>query len=592
MPQYSELFWCEDQHCWLRFAVDEASGEISLEQADIKRIHGQQAFLSPWRQVALTVDTEWTVYNMTGTVCRQIRWTDKGLFRRNYNRVLKYEVFEQWQKGRWDRARKTGFTGDFNELDLASLNQSKLAIIEPVTDEQQQDIWQSLRAYELLEIIKVQKFPHPGGEFEQWFFSRMKYLLPQLLDDKVRTIDEFIAQIDELLLEGNVAFAEFIKRECAAGQYQQRFGRPLPTLPSDYWQRIVLLTVAKLLKAFKEVLLPFTQDSEAPIDHAWAGITESTQACTRSMLSQEALTDLHRTALANCDFHLDGEVRNDLRSLIWEYYIESCLLGFDLKNFKSLHEYRHTLHEIVTNEHHPLHQKIGYESATTHFWRECVPQYQMIGIEHGLIKRFIFDVLEQEMAICDQFLGIEPLVLNPEEALLQEMGLNTLDMQQQQAQVAELVACVARAQEHYRDWYGMGYSDNFLTRGGKTDCLSINGMGLFTFWRHGSYGQERAETLVRDLEHNGEQALPTLVAFLEDDMTRLHRHSFASFLFDELIRYKKETKLVPELDEFLLINDEFKPGADNKYTQDQLDSFCQTLNGLQAGLSHTASYRV
>ncbi len=81
---------------------------------------------------------------------------------------------------------------------------------------------------------------------------------------------------------------------------------------------------------------------------------------------------------------------------------------------------------------------------------------------------------------------------------------------------------VSNAQEKYKKWYG---GENL--RGDK---------GCFTFFRHGKDGQIRAVELKNQILNMSEKfdAVAEINKHLRSDDTKYHRHSFASFLLDEL----------------------------------------------------------
>ena len=65
--------------------------------------------------------------------------------------------------------------------------------------------------------------------------------------------------------------------------------------------------------------------------------------------------------------------------------------------------------------------------------------------------------------------------------------------------------------------------------------------GFFSWARHGAYGQTRAKKFMEIITTMDEEANITAAinGYLLDDKTRYHRHSFASFLLDELKAIKR-----------------------------------------------------
>lgn len=91
--------------------------------------------------------------------------------------------------------------------------------------------------------------------------------------------------------------------------------------------------------------------------------------------------------------------------------------------------------------------------------------------------------------------------------------------------LCNLSLAINKATKRYCEWY-------------KTKDSHFRGRStpIFTFFRHGQTGQKRARLLhnkVTDLD-DITTATNLINEFLKDDKTRYHRHSFASFLLDEL----------------------------------------------------------
>lgn len=88
---------------------------------------------------------------------------------------------------------------------------------------------------------------------------------------------------------------------------------------------------------------------------------------------------------------------------------------------------------------------------------------------------------------------------------------------------------VEKAQSRYHEWYNQ--KDN-VDRGER---------GFFTWFRHGSHGQEKALKFKSDIQKHDKlhQVQADITNLLIHKSTRFHRHSFASFLLDELVNLKK-----------------------------------------------------
>lgn len=90
---------------------------------------------------------------------------------------------------------------------------------------------------------------------------------------------------------------------------------------------------------------------------------------------------------------------------------------------------------------------------------------------------------------------------------------------------------VNEAQKKYSDWYAK------LSLWHDTPSPARGPNGFFTWFRHGEHGQQKALMLNNDiqgLKGSSEEAKVIINTFLNDSKTRYHRHSFSSFLLDEL----------------------------------------------------------
>lgn len=88
---------------------------------------------------------------------------------------------------------------------------------------------------------------------------------------------------------------------------------------------------------------------------------------------------------------------------------------------------------------------------------------------------------------------------------------------------------VTKAQESYKEWYD--------DKDGVKEIRGRDGFFSRWFFRHGPSGQKRAsefkDDIVRNI-HDEENAIERINELLQDSKTAYNRHSFASFLLDEL----------------------------------------------------------
>ena len=124
---------------------------------------------------------------------------------------------------------------------------------------------------------------------------------------------------------------------------------------------------------------------------------------------------------------------------------------------------------------------------------------------------------------------MQPETVTPTKDLRLEKGdggdnlapLKTLDKM-------AISSAMNQALTNYQNWYN----------GQKPSPRGEN--GFFSWLRHGSYGQARATALNDAVSHcgNADDAIAKINEFLTDGKTRYHRHSFASFMLDELSAIK------------------------------------------------------
>lgn len=98
----------------------------------------------------------------------------------------------------------------------------------------------------------------------------------------------------------------------------------------------------------------------------------------------------------------------------------------------------------------------------------------------------------------------------------------------------DYIDAVEKAVQKYHEWYS-----------GKKEHRGAN--GWFTWIRHGLTGQHKANLFLNNINSckTLDEAIQQINDFLKDTDTRYHRHSFSSFLLDELIPLGQPWETIP-----------------------------------------------
>ncbi|MBA2656513.1 MAG: hypothetical protein H0U70_05945 [Tatlockia sp.] len=217
-------------------------------------------------------------------------------------------------------------------------------------------------------------------------------------------------------------------------------------------------------------------------------------------------------------------------------FIKTVLYALDFKGFNEIADYIYTLEDIVENKENPLHQAIIREAARTEL-DQLISKDTDANLQssHYMQKQsFLFKILKEEIKILAKEFGIASILLNEISYREQEVkiieadnGFSFIDeeINPDMNQLDLIKRAVQTAQTNYKNWYegtnSMRGPDRFFSR-----CE----------FRHGVFGQTRAfdlNTLISTSD-NFESAVFLINNFLTDNSTNFNRHSFASFVLDEL----------------------------------------------------------
>ncbi|PJE17402.1 MAG: hypothetical protein CK430_02790 [Legionella sp.] len=225
--------------------------------------------------------------------------------------------------------------------------------------------------------------------------------------------------------------------------------------------------------------------------------------------------------------------------------LDHVLAEYPYNKFETCADYLKFLKHLIEIYDDPLHQQINQVAYQT----DVDIELGLVGdellrrslIEHK--KTVFFNLLREEVAfICQEF-NKEYNILSPEDIAEPELEqpLQIYEREQELyetiyegsnpelTQLEQIQIAVTLAQCNYREW--------FEDKSGVKEIRGRDGFFSRWFFRHGDSGQKRAINFSTEIhaEQITENEATTLVnSLLRDNKTAYHRHSFASFLLDEL----------------------------------------------------------
>jgi hypothetical protein len=206
--------------------------------------------------------------------------------------------------------------------------------------------------------------------------------------------------------------------------------------------------------------------------------------------------------------------------------LERILDSSDLQYQVTETTYQDVSQNIVESSEHPVHQRIVALSQNENTMADYVlnPLQETELHEticHQKLQLFL-DVLKANQQLMhepasakESSIALTPsTVRNPDEAVKIESSTKLNQ---------KIITALEQAQQKYAKWYN--HEQQY--RGAN---------GFFSWARHGSYGQARALTLTKQIKDctEAQAMMDSINKFLTDSKTRYHRHSFSSFLLDEL----------------------------------------------------------
>ncbi|KTD17592.1 hypothetical protein [Legionella jordanis] len=294
-----------------------------------------------------------------------------------------------------------------------------------------------------------------------------------------------------------------------------------------------------------------------------------------SAFKQDILKKARQHARNNVESPLFNEAQLDF--LYSQFSDELDEFSFD--SFETSLDYLRALKEIISNREHSVHQKLNARAAATDFDREIfvatadhntqefIRTYNSDEQRRRRLyaekKEYFFNLLIEEGKYLARELGIDidfSSVLAVEEERraehvlvpfnrdagidyppnsdlievgefqFEELDRYADEQLMEDIELIDLRTAVANAQENYEKWYK---KDN--------SCRNDRGPnGFFSWFRHGKTGQQFAAAFKNEVNTADKiSAIASINEFLLAPKTAYHRHSFASFLLDELTKLKE-----------------------------------------------------
>ena len=244
----------------------------------------------------------------------------------------------------------------------------------------------------------------------------------------------------------------------------------------------------------------------------------------------QSKASLYTGFVDNIESPFSAEQRDELI-----YPLPSSLIDFDIKNYPNPDAYLTALHDVIYNDSDKTHMALIHQAART---VDC-PSLKSTNIDQETLfvmkKNFLFDLLTHVYNYIRQQFGLNldatiqaeqapiPAQENPAQIEIEALVTEEESAPLPTNELPAIQRAVASAQQKYLEWY-------------KGEQPHRGANGFFSWARHGAYGQTRAHELHNkiQLEKDCPDAIEHINHFLTQGHTRYHRHSFASFLLDEL----------------------------------------------------------
>lgn len=543
-------FWCVEENAWLRFDVNE-KGEAFAQMARMNKHH--PTLTNPWQQVDLT---HWHVFDETmeegdPDAHSYFVLRDQAIFRFNGTSKLTQQpmvtrlTIGQDNQANWTVATKTRLFENFATLPKTCPN-----ISLPMTPEDFLVVWDQIKGHlDLSEIANTVHSEFNQAQREELIGSLEPYVSFQTQSTPLSYLDT----LQKILNNEATSTREELKQQAARTvDYDTLIGSTINDLPKK--KETFFLNVIRALYNHICALLHIKPlPSKDTLVTMEPNVTREVPALKTSPLPPHTRAKAIRLDYINHQetslFSLDQQ-----QELIAS--LEKILDRSELQHQITEVNYQQMSHNIVEDIEHPVHQAIlalTYDEDTRAD-RMLNPsrndELQEI-IRYNKLK-FFLGVLKTngEHTIEPGSEKDSSIASTPSTIKGSEKAANKTSSKLNQ----QIIVALQQAQHKYAEWY-------------KQEQQHRGPNGFFSWARHSSYGQTRALTLTNKIEDctDTQTMMDSINQFLIDSETRYYRHSFASFLLDELTQIESTHWALLRAD------------ASNHYDKSEVNDTCSAI---------------
>jgi len=547
-------FWCVESNGWLRFDTDNGVAELALID-DNPTFSAEEPILStPWHEAG---DGIFHVFLKDVNKHEYYCLKDQILYRLDgENTLTGLKAVSKYSNETWSRENKSRV---FDGL-IKSTTQPDADFKYPLTPEQQEALkkvkamlakekWRAIQANDNLPIIIAGAMNNGLSEDQNTDLAHLlnNYFAASGFSAKnYETHEQYLAALRDLIIsqenihhEGLVNLAartvdpipslEVLGDTQAINQLKKYFFFEILNEMYNYIRKQFGLAEEQLTLITAK--LQHTDNSALADAPAVINAQDIEQAEDRKVI--EDTEDLpspipheHRFIKENLLEHLTTNFSVEQCQILIDQLADS-LAEILSHNFDTIEDYLANLCAIVRDENNQYHQRIIALTFADDFNPENSEELRqekydlflnILSLEIGESTSPIF---ENHSTVKDlqQEDTSESTTLGNGDGTVVEKPQTTIENK-----LMIIRFCMDKAQIKYQNWYD----------GQKPSPRGEN--GFFSWLRHGSYGQLRAKKLNDAIKRsdNAADAISKIDEFLTDRQTRYHRHSFASFMLDEL----------------------------------------------------------
>ena len=544
-------FWCVESNAWLRFVVERERGAI----AQMAMIDTNNPFLTrPWQ---LIEPGNWHAFDTQCNTHQHYRLDKKTLYRcSGINSITGLPVVDAlYGEDKDSQPQWRPVPRRIQVFDDATPMQTPLkdGVNLPLTPEQQNEIWHEVQKKDPL-ILEV------TSEFDinqrDELVEALKVALAGFKANQYPNFEAYLTALRDVVCNPQNRHHEVLLNQAARTvDYPSLANSPIKELPLKKMQFFLDLLAAAYNYIRRKFGLPsewLTGDIESPEPTALhVGSQAVAQQQAKALPIKLRGGEFRREFIGRIHLHIfSPEQRLDLL-----VQLETGLTDFFNGHFNNLQAYCNNLNQVVNNDENEYHQFI----QALPFSNDTQADRELCDLDINMLRdakrEFFFNVLREELAALTQQIGVSAAKSVTSGAPPNERhdnGLqagNTPPAPQRinkrigmptvlegkvgpQPLIVKLKTAVISAQKNYAEWY---LDSNLYPHRGPN--------GFFSWARHGAYGQNRAGKLMESVKgiHDEQSVTSAINDYLRDDKTRYHRHSFASFLLDELKNIKGQS---------------------------------------------------